>query len=444
MGLFCEQCGHENEVGTRFCEECGARLETASKKQRRKIEWPSGLLERFSKDTKERKVMIASLAAVLVVGVMIAGLAINVNANVTAAEYNKSVALGDQYLANGDYEQAELAFNEAINIRPNIPVAYDKVKKVYQETGDTEKIEIITKKKETNVTVEVSNRQTGSNTGTDQTPNNVGKTEPTQPATTPAKPKKTYADIVKEKENQGRVLLDQEYSAATGKVGLVSASVRDMDNDGEDELLTVSCKDNKKMVLELELYGHEEDEIVKLDSETVDFDDADNPKGEYDLFLKSNEDEETYLYIQRDRILGTDAGEKGGLLYKIDSEFEKTLDTAAVESTVGYKLTVNEDTRDSNAAAQTPSGQLDNQKVKEDMSWWADEINSQLSDAGLECNGDIPDVNTVHSGIENNLPSFDSDDETQEHICRIKRGSDEDYVSGDKLFIEDFTELAVE
>ena len=111
---------------------------------------------------------------------------------------------------------------------------------------------------------------------------------------------------------------------------------------------------------------------------------------------------------------------------------------------MGYKLTVNEDTRDSNAAAQTPSGQLDNQKVKEDMSWWADEINSQLSDAGLECNGDIPDVNTVHSGIENNLPSFDSDDETQEHICRIKRGSDEDYVSGDKLFIEDFTELAVE
>ena len=443
MSLFCEQCGHENEEGARFCVECGAKLRSKPKGPDRSEK--ANFFDSFGKNKKERQIMIASLAAVLVVGGMIAALSFNVSSSVQASEYSKSIALGDQYLANGDYENAQFAFNEAIKINPKQSAAYNKARDVYIKVGDNERAKEVVKQRDENVSKdEDKNNEEVQPTQPNNAPiDEVGGQEPTQKPTEADKPKQSYAEFVKEKESEGKATIGQEYSASSGKVGLISAAVVDIDQDDEEELITVSCTNNKSMTLAIDLYGMDGDEIIELDSETIDFKDENNPGGEYDLFLKTNDDDEVFLYIQRDRTLGTDANEKGGVLYKIDEEIEKTLDTAAVETTAGYKFTVNNDTHDATNPPSDNAGDPNMETAKEDFDWWAGETSSQLSDAGLDCEGEPSGGDAIHSGIENNLPTFDDTDDSQQHLCQIKRGIDEDYDSGDKLLIKDFTELDV-
>lgn len=66
-----------------------------------------------------------------------------------AARYEKQLSLGDKYLAELDYENAEIAYKEAIEISDRKPAGYVKLAVLYIETGDYEKArEIVEQGKE--------------------------------------------------------------------------------------------------------------------------------------------------------------------------------------------------------------------------------------------------------------------------------------------------------
>lgn len=84
--------------------------------------------------TTKRKITIilaAVLALAIVVGGVLGAVALS-NRNV----YNKNIALGNKYLASGDYESAVQSFQRALNASPDRPEAYDGLVRVYSATGD--------------------------------------------------------------------------------------------------------------------------------------------------------------------------------------------------------------------------------------------------------------------------------------------------------------------
>ena len=84
--------------------------------------------------TTKRKlaIILASvLALAIVVGGVLGAVALS-NRNI----YNKNIAMGNKYLATGDYESAIQSFQKALSAAPDREEAYDGLIRVYSATGD--------------------------------------------------------------------------------------------------------------------------------------------------------------------------------------------------------------------------------------------------------------------------------------------------------------------
>lgn len=428
MTVYCEQCGHRNEKGARFCEVCGTKLssgEPAKNAAAGGLFDRFRLFDRFNINGKKQKIVAALIAAVIVVGGVILGLALSLNTSVEASEYDDRIALGEQCVSEGDYDGAQLAFNEAIKIDPHKAEAYDRSIDAYKKAGDADRAEKVKQKRDEKVKEEKPDTESASS-GTTITA--------------------SYRDVILKKKSQGTAVIDEEYAASEGKKGLVSAAIADTNGDDIDELVTVSCLGSDAVVLNVELYGYKDEKAVKLDDEKIDFDDAACSRGKYDLFLKTNDDDDVYLYVQRDKITGTDDRETGGALYRLEDGIEQKMDSAAISSSEKDTFVVNDDTRYRERPEQ-PDGEVDRdaftEQLNRDIEWWTEKTDSYLEKADLECSGSDSDKELLHEKIDNNLPEYDEDDDSQTHLCHIKRGKEEDLASGDVLYIEEYTELSL-
>ena len=117
--VICPSCGAENPAENKFCESCGMAME--QDKQDAKPE------------KKSRKKLVISitvgvllLAAVTVAVIFFAG-------DKEEAKYNTKITEADKYLEDQDYEKAETAYLEAIDIDPKQEPAYIKLADTYVE-----------------------------------------------------------------------------------------------------------------------------------------------------------------------------------------------------------------------------------------------------------------------------------------------------------------------
>lgn len=82
----------------------------------------------------KEKIIIVCVAVVALIAIIV--IAMNVNANKSNNELQKLLDLGNKYLAEMDYEQAIVAFQNAIDIDPKCEDAYDALIDIYIELGD--------------------------------------------------------------------------------------------------------------------------------------------------------------------------------------------------------------------------------------------------------------------------------------------------------------------
>ena len=116
---ICPSCGEENPAENKFCESCGVAMEQDKQD-----------VQPVKKSKKKWIIVIAVgvllLAAVAVAVIFFAG-------DKEEAKYNTKITEADKYLEDQEYEKAETAYLEAIDIDPKQEPAYIKLADTYVE-----------------------------------------------------------------------------------------------------------------------------------------------------------------------------------------------------------------------------------------------------------------------------------------------------------------------
>lgn len=121
--MICRKCGLENPDENRFCEKCGEPL---SGTEKTKLEESPG-----------RHKKIAIIITLAIIAACVIGIFVFFGGN-KEAEYNEMIDTADLYLQDADYEKAEDAYLEAINISPKEESAYMKLADLYLSQGQYE------------------------------------------------------------------------------------------------------------------------------------------------------------------------------------------------------------------------------------------------------------------------------------------------------------------
>ncbi len=133
--MICPKCGKPVQDGDKFCENCGMKIE-ASQSAPKQDAQPSPKPKKMQSMPRDKKIIIALVAAVVVVGGIVGGIAFG--SGETSA-YSKKLDTAQQYAAEGNYDAAILEYNEAIRIDPKKDKAYIRLSKIYWDKGDKRK-----------------------------------------------------------------------------------------------------------------------------------------------------------------------------------------------------------------------------------------------------------------------------------------------------------------
>lgn len=112
--MRCEACGTDNEKGQEYCVYCGASLE------------------------KEGKGLIIGLIvgiAVIIIACVTIGLVVFFGGN-SQGKYDEFISEGAKYLAEMDYEQAIVQYEDAIDLDPDNEEAYTGLANTYMAMGE--------------------------------------------------------------------------------------------------------------------------------------------------------------------------------------------------------------------------------------------------------------------------------------------------------------------
>lgn len=147
--MFCSNCGKENEEGAKFCAYCGTALngelpvpkdseeilvtevESQSQVTDEKSE-PGKISELSARRPKKKKAWVFVAAAIIVLAVAAGVAGILAFRNIQEKQhYKDSVASGNRYLEEMDYEKAEAFYLDAISIDPKQKEPYQKLSDMY-------------------------------------------------------------------------------------------------------------------------------------------------------------------------------------------------------------------------------------------------------------------------------------------------------------------------
>lgn len=155
--MFCSNCGKENEEGAKFCAYCGTALngklpvpkaseeslvteeESQSQVTDEKPE-SAEVSELSARRPKKKKTWVFVVAAIIILAVSTGAAGMLVLRNIQEKQhYEDSVASGNRYLEEMDYEKAEAFYLDAISIDPKQKEPYQKLIDTYVAQGKTKK-----------------------------------------------------------------------------------------------------------------------------------------------------------------------------------------------------------------------------------------------------------------------------------------------------------------
>ena len=165
--MYCPNCGWYNDENAAFCGSCGTPLRTEQSGREQPGQtagavppYPGGQemkrmeggapIPPVQKKKKGKKIWLILAAVLVVIAAAMAAVFLWILPQQKVKQYNSLVAEGNRYLEEMDYEKAEDAFLEAIEIEPKKAEPYVRLADLYLDTGETEKAkQIITEAKET-------------------------------------------------------------------------------------------------------------------------------------------------------------------------------------------------------------------------------------------------------------------------------------------------------
>lgn len=238
-----------------------------------------------------------------------------------------------------------------------------------------------------------------------------------------------------EMAEESRMVLGDEINMSNDEGGLISYVILKDHSGMSDRLLTASCSCYVPVKIDLVLFGVEDGAVEELDRETIDFNDAECLGGEYDLFM-TTEDGKDFLFVKRNNAVDTSSCFCEGILYNINDSIERTLDAQASGAEEGFGFLVND------GEAKTVSGG----ELKNAFSEWAKEANSYLVEAGLTCETNSDEPNSLDV-LYDAMPNYSEENESETHLCFVRKGRQEDgkvsdYDSVNILEFEDYTGVA--
>ena len=129
--MYCIKCGKENPDENRFCEFCGAEIAD---------------VVHCDSVTRSTKKMVAKMVLLFVVILAVVIVSVFYFDSRTNSAYDAKIREANKYAKSQDYERAEMAFLEAIEIDAKQTLAYLGVSDVYVDQKKYKKAEGILEK----------------------------------------------------------------------------------------------------------------------------------------------------------------------------------------------------------------------------------------------------------------------------------------------------------
>lgn len=444
----CPLCGHINPVGYRFCENCGTPFDTLqdafeSSEQTEILEdktetvlineekdggeesiLPEELgaavmsdpepVNEPEKKKSKKKLIAGIIAAVLVVAAAVTALLIYFDRQ-NSAQYNDKVVEADRYMEDADYEKAETAYLEAIEIEPKEPDAYVKVADIYMEQERYEEAEEI---------LEKGSSQAGGSA--------------IEAKLESVRTYGTYDDYLVNTliPDSGLADVDEELSYDTISQGVVSAFTEDFNGDDIPEMLAVTYESSDiATYLIMSLYTCTDGEVEPVDAMVCEYEESGFSARKFDVFLKEHDDRK-FIVIGSEGLYA-DAYSLGTEIYEINDEIEEATEIVYLHE-IGYVNYIIDGESVSEYTASTDAGEIPYEVDEEGIAAF-EEILSAYGFDGSRIN-EADRYNVSFRPLE-----CDEDEDTEKHICYVQHGIyyDDGFIElidmGNTRYISDYT-----
>ena len=308
---ICPVCGAKNPEENRFCEACGCELqpeEVMSAKESPDEPSTKSL-------SKKKKLLIGVILGALIVAAGVVGVVKYLESK-TSAEYNAKLSEADNYLEEQEYDKAETAYLEAIEIEPKKEQAYLQVADVYVTQKRYEDAEQILQK------------------GQDQAGGKKIRKKLKQ-----VQPYGLYDDYLNDTivPDIGLADIDKRTNISQINTGLVSAEICDFNKDDIPDMLTVAYSN---ALITITLYTCKDDEVVELDSVDEEYNMAAAEASKIDIFLKEYSDKQ-YLVLGEEYLM-SGASDTLSTVFEIDENIEKQCKIYGLEDILSYTYSIND------------------------------------------------------------------------------------------------------
>ena len=428
---YCTECGYANPTENNFCENCGTKLAEPAMGDFEEIN-DEDVVEAAKSDQspvsekkpKKKKIVIILIIAVLV----LAGAAVAVVKYMdskTSAEYNAKVTEGDKYMKELDYEKAEASYLAAIEIEPKKSDTYVKAADVYIAQEDYTKAEKILEKGQKNAGGKKIKKKLQQ-----------------------VRPYGLYDDYLNDVliPETGLADVDESKTVDAFNTGLVSAVIKDFNDDEIPDMLTVEYEETeyygdfgrKIPVYTINLFTCKDHEVTILDSEEFTYSPQRLWAEKVNVFLREYENN-NYLIIGSER-LPSAGGEIETVIYKVSDVIEEECETLYESDIEWFKYEV-----DYEIASEYDPGDAD--KWNKQLADKAEQEGISAFEKALSRYGIAVERITREDQYHPiRYLVCDEEDESETDICFVQIGtylSDTsiDLLAGANRYIEDYTDL---
>lgn len=208
--MKCKKCGFDNKDGALYCSQCGSKIESS------KIE-----------NIKKNRIFMIVGIVVVVIAIALAIYFIFINQEPKKSNYDLALEDADTYIEDMDYQKAEDAYLQAIDIDPKQVEPYQKLSNLYMSQNDYPKVVEILKKADENTDDEtIKIKYSLATYVQDVLIPDIGQVSE-------GNYKASYVHIT---NPYNAFEIDSIHDLA----GVLTSRIMDFDNDGQDELLVLT------------------------------------------------------------------------------------------------------------------------------------------------------------------------------------------------------------
>lgn len=243
--MKCKKCGFDNKDGALYCSQCGSKIESS------KIE-----------NIKKNRIFMIAGIVVVVIAIALAIYFIFINQEPKKSNYDLALEDADTYIEDMDYQKAEDAYLQAIDIDPKQVEPYQKLSNLYMSQNDYPKVVEILKKADENTDDEtIKIKYSLATYVQDVLIPQIGQVSE-------GNYKASYVHIT---NPYNAFEIDSIHDLA----GILTSRIMDFDNDGQDELLVLTLDnlvpdfDYTRNQITINIYEESDSNVSLSDSLTL-------------------------------------------------------------------------------------------------------------------------------------------------------------------------------